>query len=160
MSETITESERIDYLKTMENIISENGWFVQGVTGTNPYGYTIGRSDSGKREIYMCTENTEQFNIINQVCQLFDQGKIQLEKVFHLDNWFYGSDEDNSTPTVFMLTDRLVPPASSVIQGIYTRNTRLGRETEQPLVLVMGDSMNRLPHILHEDNDKGLATFI
>lgn len=154
----MTDEELMKYREDMENAIEKYGHFIQGVNddeGRISYAYTIGRTGSGKSEIYMKVPHVDYIQVINVVCRKLDAGEIAIHEPFTIPGYKFGNEGEL---TRFGLTDT-TEVSKERVMGIYTRADRLGQIAQNPLVIVMGDSLNRLPEIFG-DKLSGLHTWI
>lgn len=142
------EINRIEYLKKMEDIITEVGYFIQGVRvprdSESGYAYTIGRSDQGKPDLFMRINSWSEANIINKVVKALDNAEVVINTPSTVPGWRSAHD---GTPTKFVVTDMSgYYSEEEEVLGVYSRDQRMGRETIPLLTIVLGNNVNQLPY--------------
>lgn len=138
----MTEQEKAEYRLNMEEIIKDRGHFIQGVIGDGVnFAYTIGRSESGKPELYFPNFNAVFTSVIDKASAELDKGTITIGKPFHIDGW---KTKKGEQPTWFVIDFANKEQREEMI-GAYSRGTRMGYSLPDPLVLIIADADNKLP---------------
>lgn len=142
----LTEKQKEEYARNLNDIIDRCGHVIQGVDGDHPYYYTIGLATTLDIEFVITGRPIAKIdNLLNDVVQLYRDGRLELDVPFTVNENYITTLEQDKTLARYRLQEvQVTSTINDFTMGM--TNPRLNTKKPQRIFQILwGNIDNILP---------------